>query len=202
MYLRVIEYSEKITGVSCKSQLRTRRVCSDQCPLAESTAEIRMSEKDSAPAAAVAPAVAPKATAFVAPVSTTTRGVSPFSIVKSEAHELCMDRLETAITSHNHIKKVLDELDNLGCKLPKDFFVCRTCEFEMTGGFLLPTKGSKVYNPKIIMCEDKKIDKRMFQNTVLHELIHAYDICRAKMDWNNCKHYACTEIRASSLRSA
>jgi hypothetical protein len=35
---------------------------------------------------------------------------------------------------------------------------------------------------------------------VIHELIHAYDICRAKVDWNNCRHYACTEIRASSLR--
>lgn len=130
-----------------------------------------------------------------------TRGVAPLALVQTYDHQKCVERLETAITSHNHIKKVLNEIENLGCQLPADFFVCRTCDFEMTGGFLLPGKDSKTYNPKIILCENKQIDKRMFQNTVLHELIHAYDICRAKIDWNNCKHYACTEIRASSLRS-
>ncbi|RYH18666.1 hypothetical protein EON65_26995 [archaeon] len=29
--------------------------------------------------------------------------------------------------------------------------------------------------------------------------IHAYDVCRAKMDYDNCMQHACTEIRASSL---
>lgn len=34
----------------------------------------------------------------------------------------------------------------------------------------------------------------------MHELIHAYDHCRAKdLDWTNCEHHACTEIRAASL---
>ena len=156
-----------------------------------------MSSKESAvtPVAAAAPVKA-------ASQSSSKRGVAPLAAVQTYDHKKCVERLETAITSHNHIKKVLDAIENLGCQLPADFFVCRTCEFEMTGGFLLPSKGSKTYNPKIILCEDKQIDKRMFQNTVLHELIHAYDICRAKIDWDDCKHYACTEIRASALRSA
>jgi Peptidase M76 family len=115
-------------------------------------------------------------------------------------HTKCMARLEVTIATNWHAQKILDGITELGCKLPPNFFVCRTCEQEMTGGFLLPERGSKVYNPKIIMCENKQIDTRMFQNTVIHELIHAYDICRAKVDWNNCRHYACTEIRASSLR--
>ena len=155
-----------------------------------------MSSKESAvtPVAAAAPVKA-------ASQSSSKRGVAPLAAVQTYDHKKCVERLETAITSHNHIKKVLDAIENLGCQLPADFFVCRTCEFEMTGGFLLPSKGSKTYNPKIILCEDKQIDKRMFQNTVLHELIHAYDICRAKIDWDDCKHYACTEIRASALRS-
>lgn len=35
---------------------------------------------------------------------------------------------------------------------------------------------------------------------LIHELIHAYDQCRAKnMDWGNRTHRACTEIRASRL---
>lgn len=30
---------------------------------------------------------------------------------------------------------------------------------------------------------------------VIHELIHAYDECRAKnLDWTNCAHHACSEV--------
>ena len=36
-----------------------------------------------------------------------------------------------------------------------------------------------------------------FENTLIHELIHAYDVCRVKkFDWKNCLHHACTEVRA------
>lgn len=125
---------------------------------------------------------------------------SPAVKIETEDHKKCMNRLELTIASNRIVRKLLDSITDLGCELPPNFFVCRTCEKEMTGGFLLPQKGSTVYNPKLIMCENKAIDKRMFQNTVVHELVHAYDICRAKIDWADCKHFACTEIRASALR--
>lgn len=33
---------------------------------------------------------------------------------------------------------------------------------------------------------------------VIHELIHAYDDCRAgNLDWANCAHHACSEVCAS-----
>ena len=31
-------------------------------------------------------------------------------------------------------------------------------------------------------------------DTLTHELIHAYDHCRAHLDWNNLQHLACTEV--------
>ncbi|KAL3347493.1 hypothetical protein AABB24_021259 [Solanum stoloniferum] len=35
---------------------------------------------------------------------------------------------------------------------------------------------------------------------LIHELIHAYDECRAgNLDWANCAHHACSEIRAGHL---
>lgn len=35
---------------------------------------------------------------------------------------------------------------------------------------------------------------------MVHELIHAYDHCRAAdLDWTNCEHHACSEVRAASL---
>lgn len=38
-----------------------------------------------------------------------------------------------------------------------------------------------------------------FESTLIHELVHAYDMCSAKLDWKNCLHHACTEVRASTL---
>lgn len=35
--------------------------------------------------------------------------------------------------------------------------------------------------------------------TLTHELVHAYDHCRAFVDWSNCVHHACSEIRAAHL---
>ena len=33
---------------------------------------------------------------------------------------------------------------------------------------------------------------------VVHELIHAFDHCRAaNLDWSNCRHHACSEVRPS-----
>jgi mitochondrial inner membrane protease ATP23 len=32
-----------------------------------------------------------------------------------------------------------------------------------------------------------------------HELVHAFDQCRAHIKWNNLVQHACTEIRASAL---
>jgi inner membrane protease ATP23 len=37
-------------------------------------------------------------------------------------------------------------------------------------------------------------------NALVHELIHAYDHCRAAtLDWSACQHHACSEIRAATL---
>ena len=35
--------------------------------------------------------------------------------------------------------------------------------------------------------------------TLTHELIHAFDNCRVKLEENNCGHIACTEVRAANL---
>jgi mitochondrial inner membrane protease ATP23 len=31
------------------------------------------------------------------------------------------------------------------------------------------------------------------------KLMHAFDHCTTHMDWNNCEHFACAEIRAANL---
>ena len=54
--------------------------------------------------------------------------------------------------------------------------------------------------PEIFLCQQYLENEIMAHNTITHELIHAIDMCRTKMDpLHNCVHLACTEIRAEHL---
>jgi inner membrane protease ATP23 len=53
---------------------------------------------------------------------------------------------------------------------------------------------------KITVCSNYLTIQDEVNQVVIHELIHAYDECRAKnLDWTNCAHHACSEIRAGHL---
>jgi hypothetical protein len=57
-----------------------------------------------------------------------------------------------------------------------------------------------VIKPEIFLCEQYMETELMTHKTMVHELIHAIDMCRTKMDpLHNCVHMACTEIRAENL---
>ena len=64
-------------------------------------------------------------------------------------------------------------------------------------------KGTKVrLLPEIYLCHNNGhlIDEDHAHKAMVHELIHAIDLCRTKMDpFNNCVQFACTEIRAENL---
>lgn len=45
------------------------------------------------------------------------------------------------------------------------------------------------------MCEDVQVPREVFNATLMHEAIHAYDYCRADMIGESCVHRACTEVR-------
>jgi hypothetical protein len=54
--------------------------------------------------------------------------------------------------------------------------------------------------PEIYLCQEHVTGPKHANTILAHELIHAIDICRAKMDpLHNCMQLACTEIRAENL---
>lgn len=54
--------------------------------------------------------------------------------------------------------------------------------------------------PEIFLCQPHLVNEQHAHESMVHELIHAIDLCRTKMDpINNCIHMACTEIRAENL---
>lgn len=56
--------------------------------------------------------------------------------------------------------------------------------------------------PEIFLCQQHLSSEGQAHRTIVHELIHAVDTCRSKMNpQKNCIHLACTEIRAENLSS-
>lgn len=54
--------------------------------------------------------------------------------------------------------------------------------------------------PEIYLCQEHVAGPKHANTILSHELIHAIDICRAKLDpLHNCMQLACTEIRAENL---
>ena len=50
----------------------------------------------------------------------------------------------------------------------------------------------------MIVCENNTFSQKFMDDVLTHELIHAYDVCRAKYDEENLKHLACTSVSVLS----
>lgn len=49
-----------------------------------------------------------------------------------------------------------------------------------------------------MVCSNHMSIQDEVNQVVIHELIHAYDDCRAaNLDWANCAHHACSEVCVS-----
>lgn len=48
---------------------------------------------------------------------------------------------------------------------------------------------------QVVICINHLTSYEEVRNAIVHELIHAYDHCRAaSLDWTNCDHHACSEV--------
>lgn len=68
---------------------------------------------------------------------------------------------------------------------------CRRCTTSQSGGFD-PEYG-------ILVCANKLRNKGHLEDTLAHEMVHAYDHMRFKLDPFDLRHAACMEIRAATL---
>lgn len=96
----------------------------------------------------------------------------------------------TQKTRLQHSTTVIRVLSRLqaGCELPTRRIALKRCDTEILGGFEVPNMIICYNNYQGVPAE--------LRNTILHELVHAYDSCRSSdMDVFNCKHLACTEVR-------
>lgn len=52
---------------------------------------------------------------------------------------------------------------------------------------------------QVVLCQNHIPDQEWMDRTMAHELIHAFDHCRNKIDWNKCEHHACSEVQCHAV---
>lgn len=102
----------------------------------------------------------------------------------------CQSTRDYLMRSSPGVVFMLNELKKIGCEMTAEQIQCQPCAAQK-GGFQ-PGQGLK-------LCSNQVIQTGEVEKTLMHELIHAFDHCRYKVDWSDKKHHACSEIRASSL---
>jgi len=106
-----------------------------------------------------------------------------------------------------------EKISALGGTLDDKNIVCRRCPGRIVaipdpkaeGGERLEiARQSGGFSPDhgILLCANEIRDKSHLEDTLAHEMVHAWDHLRWKVDWigeKSLRHAACTEIRASML---
>ncbi|KAI4331351.1 hypothetical protein MLD38_029544 [Melastoma candidum] len=105
--------------------------------------------------------------------------------------EECDDMIQKSLKTPT-VKFLRERLAKAGCSVGPDMIRAVTCDKQITGGYV-PGKG-------IIVCSNNMRSQDDVNQVVKHKLINAYDDCRAaNLNWANCAHHACSEIRANHL---
>lgn len=107
----------------------------------------------------------------------------------------CQSNLSKYFLSITYLAPTWDtlktRLTGLRVPLSANFITCKVCEEGEMGHFFEKSK-------RIVLCANHILDQD-FNSTVTHELIHAFDDARIKIDYSVPGHIACSEIRAINL---
>jgi inner membrane protease ATP23 len=107
----------------------------------------------------------------------------------------CRDLVDKALQRCPKVKFMQEALSKLGIAADKDFVQCAHCpEGTAAAGGYFPDR------KLVILCQQWVAKaKGEVENTLVHEMVHAYDDARANMNWQDLTQHACTEIRAARL---
>ncbi|KAL2320200.1 hypothetical protein Fmac_029169 [Flemingia macrophylla] len=106
--------------------------------------------------------------------------------------EQCQQMIHNSLLSPQ-VKFLREHLEKAGCAVGDNFIRAVKCDGTgFAGGY---TKGQG-----IVVCCNQMESQDDVDQVLKHELIHAFDDCRAaNLDWTKCAHHACSEIRAGHL---
>lgn len=103
----------------------------------------------------------------------------------------CEKNLDYLMKYSPIIRFMLDNIRQVKGNMDTTNIKCLPCDNLQSGGF------SPHYG--ILLCSNRLRNCGHTEDTLAHELIHAYDHLKFNVDWTDVRHHACSEIRASSL---
>ncbi|EMR11780.1 hypothetical protein PNEG_00207 [Pneumocystis murina B123] len=112
-------------------------------------------------------------------------------VYKEQMNNRCEEWKRYLFKNSPSVRFIAKHLDSLKSGLSLNDILCVPCD-EMKSGWFDSSKG-------IFLCQNKIWSKSHMEDTLVHEMIHAYDHAKFVVDKNNLRHHACSEIRAVSL---
>lgn len=106
-------------------------------------------------------------------------------IGKDHRKIICENNVKNLFEQSNELKLLRGAMKKYGCNFDIGrHVVCERCN-GCQGGYDPDTN-------QIIVSKDINSDKLL--RVIAHEMIHMFDYCRAKFDFNNLEHVACSEV--------
>lgn len=91
------------------------------------------------------------------------------------------------------VRFLREQINELGQDINSDNVRCKRCTTRQSGGF------DSEYG--ILLCANQLRNRGHVEDTMAHEMVHAWDHLRFKVERGNLRHAACTEVRAANSRS-
>lgn len=116
-----------------------------------------------------------------------------FSSNKRSDHLRCTANVHSCMQTNPLVKLLVGALKSQGCPVELGRHIsCEPCTSRVNGGFDPAAQ-------QVVVCENNSKGKLACCSVLTHELTHMFDYCRAKVDFTNLEHLACTEIRAANF---
>nr|GMC49617.1 mitochondrial inner membrane protease ATP23-like [Ipomoea batatas] len=126
----------------------------------------------------------------------TSSGIGSTSAASSSSKdgmtvEECQNMIRRSLQTPT-VKFLMEHLKKGGCEISDNFIKADHCGDKISGGY--------VQGKGIVICSNHLTMQDEVSQVIKHELIHAYDECHAaNLNWADCAHHACSEIRANHL---
>lgn len=135
--------------------------------------------------------------------SVTDEGVFHYRESRYRANEerdckRCDDFRDSALKNSPTVVFMLNKIRDLGGNLDSSNILCRRCPARLTeDGQVHRQSGGFSPDHGILICANEVRDRKHLEDTLSHEMVHAWDHLRYKVDWMgdlDLKHAACTEV--------
>ena len=105
-----------------------------------------------------------------------------------EWRDWCFRYSPTVIFMRKNIEALNGDLNSVNVR-------CKRCPTRVgEDGKLYRQGGGFSPDHGILICANEMRDRKHLEDTLAHEMVHAWDHLRWKVDWSDLRHAACTEV--------